>query len=269
MWQRLSRVRPTIPGIDRLQRMRNRRNYYRMLHVQPDAPLDVIKASYRALMMKMRLHPDLGGDHETAALINMAYAVLSDPTRRQQYDQMLREREPHVFPQAHRGSTGAAGAGLTSSGYGATPSRHASPSEQERCLFCDTRFTLAILADCRCPRCDSPLTKPHEVAASTATERFGRRGMPRLCKDEPLIFYPCWPHRGHAARLRDLSPAGISFFAQVAVELHQRVKISGATLEGVARVVSSHPAGEQYSIHAQLLTVLFLAPAGTFVSGTA
>ena len=249
--------------------MRNRRNYYRMLHVQPDAPLDVIKASYRALMMKMRLHPDLGGDHETAVLINMAYAVLSDPTRRHQYDQMLREHDPHVFPQARRVSGGPARAASIPAGHGATRSRDASPSEQGRCLFCDTRVALAIRADCRCPRCESPLTRSHELAAATATDRFGRRAVPRLCKDEPLVFYPCWPHRGHAARLRDLSPAGISFLAQVAVELHQLVKISGATLEGVARVVSAHSVGEQYSIHAQLLTVLFLAPAGTFVSSTA
>jgi len=248
--------------------MRNRRNYYRMLHVQPDAPLDVIKASYRALMMKMRLHPDLGGDHETATLINTAYAVLTDPTRRQQYDQILRERDPRVFPQAHRGSTGSARGGSTSLGFGATQSRDASRTEPGRCVFCDTRATFAIRADCRCPRCDSPLPRPHELAASTTTELFGRRAMPRLCRDEPLVFYPHWPHQGHAARLRDLSPAGISFFALVAVDLHQLVKISGATLEGVARVVSSQPVGRQYSIHAQLVTVLFLAPAGTFVSRT-
>jgi hypothetical protein len=90
--------------------------------------------------------------------------------------------------------------------------------------------------------------------------------MPRLCRDEPIVFYPHWPHEGHAARLRDLSPAGISFLAQAAVELHQLIKISSATLDGVARVVSSHPVGRQYSVHAQLLTVLFFAPAGTFVS---
>ena len=131
--------------------MRNRRNYYRMLHVQPDAPLAVIKASYRALMMKMRLHPDLGGDHETAALINAAFAVLSDPMDRQQYDQSLRERDPHVFPQVHRGVAGAARAGMTSLGQDTTKSRNVSPTKQGRCVFCETRVTFAIRADCRCP----------------------------------------------------------------------------------------------------------------------
>ena len=59
----------------------NRRNHYRVLHVQPEAPLEVIKASYRAMMMRMKIHPDLGGDHDIAAVVNEAYAVLSDPHR--------------------------------------------------------------------------------------------------------------------------------------------------------------------------------------------
>ena len=44
--------------------MQNRRNLYRILHVQPEAPLEIIKASYRSLMTKLKLHPDLGGDHD-------------------------------------------------------------------------------------------------------------------------------------------------------------------------------------------------------------
>ena len=30
--------------------MQNRRNYYRILHVQQDAPVEIIKTSYRTLM---------------------------------------------------------------------------------------------------------------------------------------------------------------------------------------------------------------------------
>ena len=62
--------------------MENRRNLYRILHVQPDAPEEIIRSSYRTLMTKLRRHPDLGGDHFTATLINEAYAVLSDPEKR-------------------------------------------------------------------------------------------------------------------------------------------------------------------------------------------
>src|ERR1700689_2715695 len=72
----------------------NRRNYYRILHVQPEAPGPIIPASYRAMMSKLRLHPDLGGDTAGAALINEAYAVLSDPAKRASYDQKLRTGKP-------------------------------------------------------------------------------------------------------------------------------------------------------------------------------
>ena len=57
---------------------KNRGNYYRILHVQAEAPLEAIKASYRTLMGPLRHHPDRGGEHE-AALLNEVYAVLSDP----------------------------------------------------------------------------------------------------------------------------------------------------------------------------------------------
>lgn len=67
----------------------NRRNHYRILHVQPDAPYEVIRANYRTLMQKLKLHPDLGGDHWTAVQVNTAYAVLSDPARRKAYDRNL------------------------------------------------------------------------------------------------------------------------------------------------------------------------------------
>ncbi len=56
--------------------MQNRRNYYRILQVQPDAPIAVIKNNYRTLLQKLRLHPDLGGDPENASQINQAWQTL-------------------------------------------------------------------------------------------------------------------------------------------------------------------------------------------------
>ena len=65
-------------------------NHYRTLFVQPDAPPEVIKAAWRALMSARRVHPDLGGDHEAAVHLNTAYEVLGDPARRAAYDDALR-----------------------------------------------------------------------------------------------------------------------------------------------------------------------------------
>jgi len=74
--------------------MNNRRNYYRILHVQHDAPLAVIKASYRAQMQKLKLHPDLGGCNSKAAVINQAYATLSSKEKRAAYDTQLNMSQP-------------------------------------------------------------------------------------------------------------------------------------------------------------------------------
>lgn len=72
--------------------LNNRRNYYRILNVQPDASLDVIKTSYRAIMQKLKMHPDLGGDEWNASLINIAFNVLRNPEKRAEYDKKLLEQ---------------------------------------------------------------------------------------------------------------------------------------------------------------------------------
>src|SRR5215831_10412149 len=72
--------------------MNNRRNYYRILHVQPDAPAEVIRTSYRTLMQRLKMHPDLGGEHWTAALLNEAFATLISPEKRASYDRKVRGR---------------------------------------------------------------------------------------------------------------------------------------------------------------------------------
>ena len=72
--------------------MNNRRNFYRILRVQPDATHDVIKHSYRSLMQKLRLHPDLGGDDHDASIINQAYATLRNSRMRAAYDIELLSR---------------------------------------------------------------------------------------------------------------------------------------------------------------------------------
>jgi len=66
--------------------MTNRRNFYRLLHVQPEAPAEVIRSSFRALMKDCRQHPDFGGSNADAAILIEAYETLIDPGRRAEYD---------------------------------------------------------------------------------------------------------------------------------------------------------------------------------------
>ena len=62
-------------------------NYYDILQVSPNADPDVIQAAYQRLARKY--HPDRNSDpssvHQLQLLTN-AFEVLSDPVRRQQYD---------------------------------------------------------------------------------------------------------------------------------------------------------------------------------------
>lgn len=63
-------------------------NYYDVLGVQENADQDTIKKAYRSLAKKH--HPDKGGDDETFKKVSEAYDVLSDESKRQQYDNQRR-----------------------------------------------------------------------------------------------------------------------------------------------------------------------------------
>jgi curved DNA-binding protein len=69
--------------------MQNFRNYYDILGVARDATVDEIKKSFRRLARQY--HPDLNPGNKQAEEkfkdLNEAYEVLSDPTKRSQYDQ--------------------------------------------------------------------------------------------------------------------------------------------------------------------------------------
>ncbi len=85
----------------------NRRNYYRILRVQPDASTAVIRNNYRTLLQKLRQHPDLGGDHWNASLLNIAYRTLNHPARRAAYDrELLQQYRIKDLSQGQLGRTG-------------------------------------------------------------------------------------------------------------------------------------------------------------------
>lgn len=244
--------------------MSNRRNYYRILHVQPEAPDEIIKASYRTLMTKLSAHPDRGGDTATAALINEAYATLRDPQKRRAYDLSLRNRSarPGIDNRRPAPSPGATSSAQQQTTRG-NPSDTARPSGSG-CPFCGAMASAGNATAACCPRCNSPLTAP-SVAAQKRGELFGRRGATRTMKNEMVVLYPSWPHAGIGARLRDLSPDGISILSVHSPAPHQLLKISGTAIEAIARVVSVRRSNGLNSIHARLLTATF-PNRGAFVS---
>jgi curved DNA-binding protein CbpA len=250
---------------------KNLPNYYIILCVQANASVDTIKATYRKLMVTMKMHPDLGGDHDVAAQINEAYAVLKDESKRSKYDRMYllqrleaaqtaaREREKRTANSAGaRPATGSTGR--------PSPSPQAREGKAGQCPYCNTRVPKLIRSDTRCERCRSPLSAPPQLGA-LGKELFGRRATPRIAKSHFATIRPTGQSQSMTVKMRDLSLTGLSFYAEIDLEIGQVFKFRDANLEAVAAVVSRGKRGQWYSIHARLLTVAFHQP-GVFVSAS-
>ncbi|MCC7257156.1 MAG: J domain-containing protein [Gammaproteobacteria bacterium] len=231
--------------------MENRRNYYRILHVQPGAPPEIIRASYRTLMQRLRAHPDLGGDHWNAALINEAYAVLTDAARRAEYDREFRMR---VIDARHETDHPVTGPG-------------AATAPVARCHFCaephPVRPTASLQAVCR--RCDSPLhlPTPGDIGPD------GRRTVQRFPRNHPLTLYTHWPQsNGFAALSRDVSLAGVSFVTTELIEPRAVVKLDSDICRAVVEIANLRMDAEvdRWLVGARFLSVVFPHARGTFLA---
>ena len=151
-------------------------DYYELLRVSRNAPVEVIRASYRTLMQKLKHHPDLGGDVATAALINEAYAVLCDAERRAEYDAYV-----DALALAEKGID------LAASSSAPTASAPKARSPQGQCAFCGTQHAhgVAIAEDTTCVGCNSPLfpVENHRLELSD------QRAVARINKSQQITFY--------------------------------------------------------------------------------
>lgn len=202
-----------------------RRNLYRILFVQPEAPPEVIKAAYRALMTTLKGHPDLGGNAERAAQLNTAYAVLSDPAQREAYDRTLRTERAEVLD-------GAPG-----------------------CPFCGHVMPLRLARETRCVHCDSPLHPAPDPDRAGGAELLGRRRGERF--EKTMMVRIALPDgRDVPASLRDLSLGGLSFHFDRALRPGTVLRVRAATFEALVEVAASRGAPVGVTVHTRLLTLL-------------
>lgn len=249
--------------------MDNRRNYYRILHVQPDAPLQIIRSSYRTLMQKMRAHPDLGGNGETASLINEAYAVLKNPKARARYDKLLAvagqtatRHSADSAGQSTRDSTGDNIRTMQDHGYQAW----GSPSSG-RCSFCHQPHGGAVAPEDECARCASPLYP----ANKSQLERNSQRAISRMDRRHPMTFATSGsPQQAFAGLTQDISLHGLQFLTNVAPPTAEVIRIETAMCRATARVVTCQPAahgtGSRWQVGVEFLTLRFENNQGSFVA---
>lgn len=253
-------------------------DYYALLHVQPDAPDAVIKASYRTLMQKLKMHPDLGGDVGIASEINQAYATLSDPSSRAEYDKVyveLRKLNATETAQAEEHNAGRSTGTAQQTGY----SRHSSHPQNERVMWCGDVSRLEI--ECNfcltphpfkanppqqalCPTCGCPL-----AGAGTRTLLDGeRRALDRLELERRISFRSNHRVATQPAETRDLSLTGLLFCADADLVHDQLVQIESVFCLALARVAHVAPAADTL-FGVEFLTLSFPNVSGSLVSTTA
>jgi curved DNA-binding protein CbpA len=199
-------------------------DYYERLLVSRKAPLEVIRASYRTLMQKLKHHPDLGGDTATAALINEAYAVLCHTDRRAQYDayldalQFVGEGIDFASRQPDRDEP--------------NPVRADPHSE---CVFCRTKHDhgRSMAEDATCVDCSSPLF----MTGNRRLELEGQRAVARIDKDQAITFYTQWrPAFRFTGRTENISLNGMRFTTEANMAQGQYIKIVSRFAEAIAQV---------------------------------
>ena len=236
-------------------------DFYRILHVSPDAPEEIIRSSYRTLMQRLKQHPDLGGNHENATLINEAYATLTDPKTRAIYDRQRGNPRTDPEPDPHEST-------LTRTRAGDWDYEDTVRVPLGGCFFCGAPFEKAEAApaDLFCVDCRSPLAMP-EIEHS---DDSGLRALNRFSKEQTITFYDHWPSsEACAGTTRDISLKGMQFVTQVGLQHNQVIKIDCDVCHAVARVAHVSQEGSSWVVGVEFATLSFNRSRGSFVSARA
>jgi hypothetical protein len=224
-----------------------------------DAPAEIIKASYRTCMQKLRAHPDLGGDNWNAALLNEALAVLSSPEKRQRYDRELADKQTFKRDVAdiETKTTVAENYPETMSGSAGMP---------EPCLFCGAPPAGLDIPECL--RCQSPLTR----LVSDSHTQIDQRAFKRMDHNCPVEVSVYWPQdNAYPGRIHNLTPGGVMITLEHQLLTEQVIKLCSSSLDAVARVVScNHDMKRQdYMLGLEFITLRINRAKGIFISESA
>ncbi len=208
-------------------------------------------------MQRMKMHPDLGGDHWQASLINEAFATLSDPDKRAVYDRDL----PVPVAAQRNGATAEP-----------PPAKQSSQTDWSLatgrfCAFCGTPHRNNDRPDQNCARCDSPLTMP----AATEDAFSLQRQIERMPSSFPVVIYPDWQGSSDNGTAVDLSPGGMCFSSAVALPIGKIIKIDSEPCTAIAQVrhCSASAGRGRCETGVQFVTLRFNNTQGNFVSVSA
>jgi len=235
----------------------NKKNYYQILHVQQDAPSEVIRSTYRTMMQKMKMHPDLGGNQGDAALINEAYSVLMNPDARADYDSSLANINNSSANQAYANQQ---------SQY--DNQKITKVVKENQCVFCELPHQHGQHAkpDSQCLRCGSALFP----STRQNFDLSGNRLINRIEKQWPVSFYMHWSDaRSYIGMTQDVSLNGIQLLSNTYVENGMVLKLSSHMIDAVAIVVNSRSdhtiLRKRWRIGLEFLTLRFHQIQGAFI----
>ena len=212
-------------------------------------------------MQSMKLHPDLGGDSEKAALVNEAYAVLSNKTRRAEYDLELAARTSAPRPDSSAYND-KKDHDFSQQNFGHAQSTY-EKNTGERCAFCYKFHNTPSGALMDCSGCGSPLDPPQKgLNTENAT-----RSIARISKNSDIQVTEALHSIPMTANLKDLSPQGLGFVFNEDLAQQQVIKIGCSLFEGIATVVHKRSIpGEGIFYGAQFISLRFNNQSGNFIS---
>lgn len=137
------------------------------------------------------------------------------------------------------------------------------PIRRGSCPMCGRASSAAS-----CGGCGAPLSLPPRL--DDGLEAWaGRRGSPRVDRDEAALWLPAGAARPQAVQLLDLSFSGLRAASALPAPVGGVARVRTEALDAVVEVVHCRVEDGRWLLHARLLTLRLLQRSGAFVSATA